>query len=183
MQVIQYIPISQLKVHPNNPRLIKDDDFKKLCQSIKDNPAYFETRPILCNKQMVIFAGNMRYRAAKELGLKEVPVSIMDISEDKERELMIRDNVQNGEWDAQLLSAHYGNDELKNWGVDMAQFGVGGEDAPDDLTGGGSSGVSDGQPTMKLTFETPEALESAMAEVEAICKKHKATLSVSAGKI
>lgn len=179
MQLIQYVEISKLKLHPDNPRLIKDAAFKTLCQSIKENREYFETRPILCNKEMVIFAGNMRYRAAKEIGLKEVPVAIMDISEEKQRELMIRDNVQNGEWDAQLLAAHYGNDELENWGLEMAQFGVGTDEDDEES----SSGVSDGQPTMKILFESQEALDNAISDAEAFAKKHKATVKVRiAGK-
>ena len=81
MQKIEYVKISKLKPHPDNPRLIKDGQFKKLCESIQANADYFEVRPILVNKEYVIFAGNMRFRAAKELGIKEVPVSVMDIPE------------------------------------------------------------------------------------------------------
>ena len=87
MQKIEYVAIEKLKSHPNNPRLIKDNQFKVLCESIKNNPDYFETRPILCNKDMVIFAGNQRFSAAKEIGLKEVPCCIMDISEERQKEL------------------------------------------------------------------------------------------------
>ncbi len=93
MQKIDYIPIDKLKTHPQNPRLIKDDNFKKLCASIKANPDYFETRPILANGEGVIFAGNMRFLAAKEIGMKEVPVAIMNISPERQREIMMRDNI------------------------------------------------------------------------------------------
>ena len=117
MQQIQYLDINRLKLHPNNPRLIKDDQFKVLCESIKKNKDYFETRPILVNKDFVIFAGNMRYRAAKEIGMKEVPVAVMDIPEERQNELMLRDNRQNGEWDVDLLAA-YNDDLLKEVGFD-----------------------------------------------------------------
>jgi DNA modification methylase len=127
MQLIQYIPIEKLTLHPNNPRLIKDEQFRLLCESIKNNKDFFETRPILCNKEMVIFAGNMRYRAAKENGMTEVPVAIMDIPEEKQREIMIRDNIQSGEWSESTLSSFFGEAELEGWGLDLSQFGVWGE--------------------------------------------------------
>ena len=117
-QKIEYLPVENLKVHPDNPRLIKDNQFKKLCESVKANPDYFETRPILANKDLVIFAGNMRWRAAKEVGLKEVPVAVMDIPEARQREIMIRDNRENGEWDWDKLANDFEIDELANWGLD-----------------------------------------------------------------
>ena len=125
MQKINYIAIDKLKPHPNNPRLIKGPQFEILCKSLKDNPDYFETRPILCNKEYVVFAGNMRLRAAKEIGLKEVPVAIMDIPEERQRELMIRDNVQNGEWEANDLANDFDYQELIDWGIDPAELGLG----------------------------------------------------------
>lgn len=124
MQKIQYIDIHRLITHPDNPRLIKDDKFKILCESIKDHKDYFETRPILCNKDMVVFAGNMRLRAAEHIGMKEVPTAIMDISEERQKELMVRDNVQNGEWDVSKLASLYEEADLTNYGVDLSDFGV-----------------------------------------------------------
>jgi len=120
----QYIDINLLKVHPENPRLIKDVPFQKLCESIKENPEYFETRPIICDINYVIWAGNQRYRAGKEIGLIKVPAVILDLPEKKLREIMVRDNVQNGEWDFDLLSSHFEIPELEMFGVDMASFGV-----------------------------------------------------------
>ncbi len=118
MQTIEYVDINKLKLHEHNPRLIKDEAFKTLCQSIKDNPDYFETRPILVNKDFVIFAGNMRYRAAKEIGLETVPVSVMDIPEDRQKEIMIRDNIANGEWDFDSLANNFEVSDLIDWGFD-----------------------------------------------------------------
>jgi len=118
MQKIEYIKIEKLKLHPRNPRRINKDQFRKLCESIKAHPDYFETRPILCNKDLIIFAGNMRYRAAKELGLKEVPCAIMDISEERQKEIMIRDNQENGEWDFDILGSDFKIDNLLKWGFD-----------------------------------------------------------------
>ncbi len=82
---------------------------------------YFETRPILVNKDMVIFAGNMRYRAAKELGIPNVPVAVMDISEERQLELMFKDNHSNGQWDLNQL-VNWDTSKLINWGFDQKQF-------------------------------------------------------------
>jgi len=119
MQKIQYLKITELKHHPNNPRLIKDLMFKKLCESIKANADYFETRPILCNKKMIVFAGNQRLKAAKEIGMKEVPVAVMDISEDRQNEIMFRDNVSNGEMDWDIVNDNWSELPLADWGVEL----------------------------------------------------------------
>lgn len=65
--------ITAIKRNPNNPRIIKDDKFKKLVESIKNFPQMLEIRPIVVNKDMVVLGGNMRIKACKEAGLKEVP--------------------------------------------------------------------------------------------------------------
>lgn len=124
MVKIEYINTSKLILSDKNPRKIDDKDFAILCDSIVKNHDYFETRPILCNKDMEVFAGNMRLRAAIKVGLDKVPTAIMDIPKERQRELLIRDNVQNGQWDEELLPSLFDNAELEEWGVDMSQFGV-----------------------------------------------------------
>ncbi len=124
MQKIEYIKTSDLKTHPNNPRLCKDHQFKILCESIKKNPDYFETRPILCNKDLVIFAGNMRQKAALEVGMAEVPVCIMDISEERQRELMIRDNRSAGEFSFDILANEFEIEDLKEYGFEDFELGM-----------------------------------------------------------
>ncbi|HEX5429872.1 MAG TPA: DNA modification methylase [Patescibacteria group bacterium] len=121
MQEIKYVPIDSIKLHPDNPRLIKDNQFKLLCESIRKNPDYFETRPILINGHGIIFAGNMRWRAAKEIGLTAVPVAMLDISEERQQELMLRDNIQNGEWDTDML-ASFDPELLKSVGFEPNQL-------------------------------------------------------------
>jgi len=122
MQQISYLPTEQLKLHPQNPRRIDEKQMQILCDSIKANPDYFETRPILCNKDMVVFAGNMRLLAAQRLALKEVPVAVMDISEERQRELMIRDNRSNGLWDFDLLGNNFDVDNLLKWGFNEKEL-------------------------------------------------------------
>ena len=94
---IQKAKLSEVKLNPNNPRLIKDDKFKKLVQSIKDFPEMLNIRPIVVNQDMIILGGNMRYKACKEAGLKEVPVIITDLSEEKQREIFTQNFPQTNE--------------------------------------------------------------------------------------
>jgi ParB-like chromosome segregation protein Spo0J len=68
----QLIKISQVKSNPNNPRLIKDAKFKKLVKSVQDFPEMLELRPIVVDENMIVLGGNMRLKACKEAGLKEV---------------------------------------------------------------------------------------------------------------
>jgi DNA modification methylase len=119
--------ISEVKLNPNNPRLIKDDKFKKLVQSIKDFPEMLSIRPIVVNKDMIILGGNMRFRACKEAGIKEIPVIVTDLPEDKQREFLIKDNTSGGEWDWDMLANEWDTDELEAWGLDLPVFDI--EDA------------------------------------------------------
>jgi hypothetical protein len=115
--------ISEVKLNPNNPRLIKDDKFKKLVQSIKDFPEMLEIRPIVVNTDMVILGGNMRYKACKEAGLKEVPIIIADnITEEQQREFLIKDNTSGGEWDWEVLANEWDVEQLDAWGLNVPSF-------------------------------------------------------------
>ena len=113
------IAINKIKLNPNNPRLIKDDKFAKLVQSIKDFPEMLEIRPIVVNDDMIILGGNMRFKACKEAGLKEVSIiKASGLSAEKQREFLIKDNVSGGEWDWQLLN-DWDSLELESWGLDL----------------------------------------------------------------
>lgn len=115
--------ISEIKLNPSNPRTIKDDKFNKLVQSIKDLPQMLDIRPIVVNKDMVILGGNMRFKACKEAGLKEVPIIIADnLTEEQEREFLIKDNTSGGEWDWEMLKQDFEIDELDGWGLDVPSF-------------------------------------------------------------
>ena len=112
--------IADVKINPNNPRLIKDDKFTKLVQSIKDFPEMLEIRPIVVNSDMVVLGGNMRLKACKEAGIKEIPIIIADnLTEDQQREFLIKDNVSGGEWDWDMLSNEWDAEELTDWGLDL----------------------------------------------------------------
>ena len=119
---IENIAINKIKLNPNNPRLIKDDKFNKLVQSIKDFPEMLNIRPIVVNDDMIILGGNMRFKACKEAGLKEVPIiKASGLSTEKQREFLIKDNVSGGEWDWNLLQ-EWDSLELEEWGLDMPSF-------------------------------------------------------------
>ena len=119
----EIVKISDVKVNPNNPRLIKDDKFAKLVQSIKDLPQMLAIRPIVVNTDMVVLGGNMRLKACKEAGLKEVPIIIADnLTEEQQREFLIKDNVSGGEWDWQMLANDWDTEQLNDWGLDIPNF-------------------------------------------------------------
>lgn len=112
--------VSEVKANPNNPRVIKDDKFKKLVKSIQDFPEMLELRPIVVNVDGIVLGGNMRLKACKEAGLKEVPViKAEDLTEDQQKEFIIKDNVGFGEWDWENLSNNWNTDELKEWGLEV----------------------------------------------------------------
>ena len=115
--------ISEIKVNPNNPRLIKDDKFDKLVKSIKDFPEMLDIRPIVVNSDMIILGGNMRFKACKEAGLKEIPIIVADnLTEQQQREFLIKDNTSGGEWDFELLAQDWDSEELEEWGLDVPTF-------------------------------------------------------------
>ena len=112
--------ISAIKRNPNNPRILKDDKFAKLTQSIKDFPQMLDIRPIVVNDDMIVLGGNMRLKACKEAGLKEVPViKVKDLTEEQQREFIIKDNVGFGEWDWDLLANEWDTDLLEDWGLEL----------------------------------------------------------------
>jgi DNA modification methylase len=116
---MQVIPVTDIKPNPSNPRLIKDDKFHKLVQSLKDFPEMAKVRPIVVNHDMVILGGNMRFKAMKEAKWKEIPVEVVDWDEAKQREFIIKDNVGFGEWDWDDLANNWDAEELDAWGLDV----------------------------------------------------------------
>ena len=65
--------LKDIHINPDNPRIIKDERFKKLCKSIKEFPKMMAIRPIIIDNEGMILGGNMRFKALLELGYKEVP--------------------------------------------------------------------------------------------------------------
>ncbi len=119
---IQKVSISSIKENDANPRFINKHKFQKLVNSVKEFPEMLSLRPIVVDKDNIILGGNMRYKACKEIGLKEVYIiQADDLDEKKAQEFIIKDNVGFGEWDWDILANTFDNVELKEWGLDVWQ--------------------------------------------------------------
>lgn len=112
---------NQVKQNPHNPRIIKDNSFKKLVQSLKDFPEMADIRPVVVNMDSMILGGNMRYKAMLEAGWTEIPVIKVDLPEEKQREFIIKDNVSGGEWDWDLLANEWEQKKLNEWGIETPE--------------------------------------------------------------
>lgn len=177
---IEVVGINQIKANPNNPRLIKDDKFNKLVKSIKDFPQMLEIRPIVVNDEMIVLGGNMRLKACKEAGLKEVPIiKVGSLTPEQQKEFIIKDNVGFGEWDWDIIANEWDADQVTDWGLDIPGFMELPSD--DELIGE----EKNKPPIMKITFESPEQLQAAEIDIlELIGRKYSgAYFSVSAGEI
>ena len=119
---MELVKISKVKPNETNPRLIKDSKFNRLVESVKEFPEMLKLRPIVVNKDMVVLGGNMRLKACKEAGLKEVYILKADnLTEEQQKEFIVKDNVGFGEWDWDILANQWDNVQLKEWGMDVWQ--------------------------------------------------------------
>ena len=133
--MIQNVPINTLKANPNNPRIIKDDKFAKLVKSINEFPQMLNLRPIVVNDDMVVLGGNMRLKACKEAGLKEIPIiKASELTEQQQKEFIVKDNVGYGEWDWEDLANNWDSEELTEWGLDIPGFKIEEEKEMEDLS-------------------------------------------------
>ena len=159
---ITITPISSIKPNPNNPRLIKDDKFKKLVKSIQEFPEMLNLRPIVINADNIVLGGNMRLKACKEAGLKQVPVILAeDLTEEQQKQFIIKDNVGFGEWDWEDLANNWNAEELSEWGLDIPNFAPMQEE---EFNNQEKINV----PTLKITFREPEELQSAENDIKEI---------------
>ena len=120
--MIKKVKVTEVISNPNNPRLIKDDKFKKLVKSIQEFPDMLNVRPIVVNTDMVVLGGNMRLKAIKEAGIKEINIEIVDWTEQQQKEFIIKDNASFGEWDWDDLANNWDAEELTDWGLDIPKF-------------------------------------------------------------
>jgi len=118
----EHIAIGKVKPNKDNPRIIKDDKFKKLVNSIKSFPEMLQLRPIVVNDKMVVLGGNMRLKACKEAGLKKVYIiKAEDLTEEQQKEFIIKDNVSFGEHDWSKIANEWDETKLDEWGLDVWQ--------------------------------------------------------------
>ena len=116
----ELVPIDQVQLSPDNPRVIKNDKFRKLVKSIEEFPEMLKVRPIVVDDDMVVLGGNMRLRACLEAGLKEVHIlKASEFSDDQKKEFVIKDNSSFGEWDWETLANEWDVEKLDEWGLDL----------------------------------------------------------------
>ena len=118
--ITQKVSIKEVIPNKSNPRIIKDDKFKKLVKSINDFPQMLELRPIVVDEDNIILGGNMRFKACIEAGLKEVfIIKANDLTEEQKHEFIVKDNVGFGEWDWDILANEWDTEKLQDWGLDL----------------------------------------------------------------
>ena len=116
--------VSQLKLNKKNPRKISPDQMEKLKSSIQKFPKMMSLRPIVYDPDtMEVLGGNQRLLAIRDLGMKEIPddwaKSADELTEEERREFIIRDNIQAGDWDFELLNMEFSDFALEEMGIDM----------------------------------------------------------------
>jgi hypothetical protein len=111
---------------PKNPRFIRDERFKKLVKSLEDNPEMLSARELLVynyDGELIVIGGNMRLRAAKELGFKQLPCKILDdLTPEQIRAYVIKDNVSFGSDDFESLANEWDSLELQDWGMELPNY-------------------------------------------------------------
>ena len=116
----QQVKISKVKGNPSNPRIIKNDKFKKLVKSIQEFPEMLKLRPIVVDEDFMVLGGNMRLKASKEAGLSEVWIDIAEgLTEEQKKEFIVKDNVGFGEWDWAMLGNEWNTIKITEWGLDV----------------------------------------------------------------
>jgi hypothetical protein len=117
---VKMLTIDSIQPNPENPRIIKDGKFKKLVKSLHEFPEMMQLRPVVCNNDMMILGGNMRWRAAQAAGWKTIPVIIAEnLTAEQQREFIIKDNVSGGEWDWDIIANEWDPIQIEDWGLDV----------------------------------------------------------------
>lgn len=122
------VPIDSIRKNPKNPRVIKNDKFKKLVQSVKDFPDMLKLRPVVVDAAGMILGGNMRYEACRSAGMTEIPVLYAEgLTEEQKQEFIIKDNLSGEEWDWESLqSQDWQPEKLEAWGLEFPADSLGG---------------------------------------------------------
>ena len=151
---IEKVKIELIKPNPNNPRTIRDDKFKKLVKSIEEFPEMLDIRPIVVDDDMVVLGGNMRLKACKEVGLKEVSIiKFTGLTEKKKKEFLIKDNVNYGDWDYMMLQ---NTKDLDEWGMDLPDWLIGDSNEEEEDNFFGEDFINDYNNSKKEIQSRPE---------------------------
>lgn len=165
---MERVDIRQIRPNPDNPRFIKEGKFEKLVKSIKEFPEMLELRPIVVNQDMVVLGGNMRLKACEEAGIEQVPIIFADnLTEEQQKEFIIKDNSSFGEWDWDLLANEWDASDLIDWGMDLPkEWSLDPEELGEDFT------LADGdrEPFQQMAFhlsdEQAEQIRNALDDVK-----------------
>lgn len=163
---IEKVKINLVKSNPNNPRIIKDDKFKKLVTSIKEFPAMLDIRPIVVNEDMIVLGGNMRLKACIEAGIKEISIiKANDLTAEQQNEFIIKDNIGFGEWNWDELANDWNAEQLVEWGLDLPTF-VGIEEGTDGFTLPEGDKAPFQQMTFTLADEQAIQIQNAISDIK-----------------
>ena len=162
--------ITDIKINPKNPRIIKDDRFKKLVKSIEEFPKMMKLRPIVVDGEGVVLGGNMRLKALQYLKFKEIPDEWVkradELTEDEKKRFIIEDNVGFGDWDFDALANEWDAQLLEDWGLDLPGYDV----SPDQFGEGFNLPDGDKAPFQQMTFtladEQAEEVKNAIADIK-----------------
>jgi hypothetical protein len=161
--------LKDIKPNPNNPRVLRDDKFQKLKQSITEFPKMLSLRPMVIDENNVVLGGNMRLRALQELGFTDIDEAWVkrssDLTEEEKKRFIIADNVAFGEWDWDTLANDWDVVDLEAWGLNIPQF-----DRPEDFDEDFTLPEGDKEPFQQMTFtladEQATVLQNAIAEIK-----------------
>jgi serine protease inhibitor ecotin len=165
------VKITQIKPNPKNPRTIKDERFEKLKKSIQDFPDMLNKRPLVCftdtDGKFVVLGGNMRLKAAKDLGLKELPIILADEwTEEQKVEFLIKDNVGFGEWDWNELNTDWDTEQLEGWGLEVPGFDLSADGLGTDFTLPDGDKAPFQQMTFTLADEQATVIKNAIDDIK-----------------
>ena len=164
---MQKVKINAIKTNPKNPRLIKDDKFKKLVKSIQEFPQMLELRPIVVDENNIILGGNMRYKACIEAGLKEIYIlKAEDLTEQQKDEFIVKDNVGFGEWDWDILANEWDTEKLTDWVLDLPIYFNDSDELGTDFNLPEGDKAPFQQMTFTLADEQAEQIKNAITDIK-----------------
>lgn len=165
---MEKVDIRQIRSNPDNPRFIKDYKFEKLVKSIREFPQMLELRPIVVNQDMIVLGGNMRLKACEAAGIEQVPIIFADnLTEEQQKEFIIKDNSSFGEWDWDLLANEWNTADLIDWGMDVPEeWSLDPEELGEDFSLADGDREPFQQMTFKLADEQADQIKNALDDIK-----------------
>jgi hypothetical protein len=164
---IKIVDIKTVKPNPSNPRYIKDHKFTQLVKSIRHFPEMLQLRPIVVDADNIVLGGNMRLKACIEAGLKEVPIIVAsELTEEQQKEFIIKDNVGFGEWDWEQLANEWEIEQLSDWGLDLPIEIADSDEYGDEFSLPDGDKAPFQQMTFTLADEQAAQIQNAIADIK-----------------